>query len=55
MSYEDTKKFIIDNYITISLIILLIAIVYVNIKVNDLDYRLQQTIIHAYDNDKQKF
>lgn len=50
-SYDDAKKFVIDNYVAISLIILLIAIVYVNMKINNLDYKFQQTLMYAYDND----
>lgn len=47
-SFEDFKKFVAENSVTIVLTLMLIAIVYVNIKVNDVDYRLQQTIINQY-------
>lgn len=46
-TFEDIKKFITENSIVISLVVLLIAVVYINMKVNDLDYRLQQTIIYS--------
>jgi hypothetical protein len=45
---EEIKKFITENGIIISLTLMLVAIIYVNIKVNDLDYRLQQTLSSPY-------
>jgi len=49
MSYlEDIKNwFTKDNIITTVLIILVIAVLYVNMKVNDVSYRLQQTIMYS--------
>lgn len=46
-TFEDIKKFVIENNVVISLVVLLIAVVYINIKINDLDYRVQQTIIYS--------
>lgn len=45
-SFEELKKFVTENIITIILVLLLIGVIYVNMKINDLDYRLQQTIIN---------
>lgn len=46
-SFDEIKSYIIENYVIISLIILLIAVIYINIKVNDLNYRMQQTIMYG--------
>jgi hypothetical protein len=46
-SLDDIKKFITENSVTISLVLLLIAVIYINIKVNNVDYKLQQTIMYS--------
>jgi hypothetical protein len=45
-TFDDVKKFTQENSVTISIVVLLIAVIYINIKVNDLNYRLQQTIMY---------
>jgi len=47
---EDFKQYVFDNYIVILFIVLLVAIFYINMKINNLDYRVQQTIVHSYEN-----
>ena len=47
-NFEDIKTFVMDNIIAITFVLFLIAIIYINIKVNDVDYRLQQTIMNSY-------
>jgi hypothetical protein len=46
MDVESTKKFFADYGVIISLVILAIAIIYVNWKINDLNYKVQQTIMY---------
>jgi len=45
-TFDDVKKFAQENSVMISIVVLLIAVIYINIKVNDLNYRLQQTIMY---------
>jgi hypothetical protein len=47
LTVDDVKKFITENGTPIFLVVLLFAVVYVNIKINDIDYRLQQTIVYS--------
>lgn len=45
--FEDfIKWFTKDNITTTLFVLLVIAVFYVNFKVNDIDYRLQQTIMY---------
>jgi len=48
-STDDIIKILLNlvnnNGIVISLVLLLIAVIYINFKVNDLNYRLQQTLM----------
>jgi hypothetical protein len=46
MPYKDIEKFWQENWLTIILTLMVIAIIYINYKVNDLNYRLQQTIMY---------
>lgn len=47
IALEDISKWFTKDNVVIGLIILLLAIVfYVNMKVNDVDYRLRQTIMY---------
>jgi hypothetical protein len=54
-STDDIIKILLNlvnnNGIVISLVLLLIAVIYINFKVNDLNYRLQQTLMYP---DKKK-
>jgi len=49
-STDDIIKILLNlvnnNGIVISLVLLLIAVIYINLKVNDLNYRLQQTLMY---------
>lgn len=45
---EDVKLFVLENSIVITFIVIVIAIIYINLKINDIDYRLQQTIMYYY-------
>lgn len=50
---EELKKWVKENSTIIIIILLFIAVFYVNMKVNDVDYRLQQTIMNPPLKDKQ--
>lgn len=48
---EDLSKWLTkDNIIIIMFALLFVIIFYVNVKVNDIDYRLRQTIMYHPDN-----
>jgi len=47
LTFDDVKIFVYDNSTTIVLILLTIAVIYINLKVNNLDYKVQQTIIYS--------
>jgi len=38
--------FVGNNYVQIILVVLIIVVVYLNIKINDLDFKLRQTLIN---------
>jgi hypothetical protein len=46
-SFEDIKKFVLENGIIISITLVVVMIIYINLKINDLDYRLTQLMINA--------
>jgi hypothetical protein len=47
-TFEDFKNwFTKDNIITVVLVLLVVAFFYVNMKINDVAYRLQQTIMYS--------
>jgi hypothetical protein len=43
---EDIKKIVIENWIVIAIALIVAALMYINMKVNDLDYRLIQLMIN---------
>lgn len=47
MSFEEFKMFVINNGVTITLVILVLAVLYINYKINDLNYRVQQTLMYT--------
>jgi len=47
MTFDELMLFIKQNYIEILLLILVISVVYLNMKINNIDYRLQQTIMYS--------
>ena len=45
VTYDEIIKFITENNVMLSLLFLLIAVIYINMKINNLEYRVQQTIM----------
>jgi hypothetical protein len=45
VTYDEIIQFITDNNVMLSLLFLLIAVIYINMKINDLEFRVQQTIM----------
>ena len=44
---EDITKFVSDNLTVIAITLIVIALIYVNIKINDLEYRLLELVINS--------
>ncbi len=43
---EDIKKIVLENWMIIAFALIVVGLIYVNMKVNDLDYRLIQLMIN---------
>ena len=50
ITLEEVKQFLVEHHVAILFSLLFIAIVYTNWKINDVDYRLQQTLVHNLQN-----
>ena len=47
MTFDELMAVIKENYIQILLLILVVSVVYLNMRVNNMEYRLQQTIMYS--------
>ena len=45
-SIDNIKEFLEENYVLISIVLIVLSIIYINIKINNVDYKLRNAIIN---------